>query len=131
MSQIDENQAKYEGCLHNMTAVVTGASKGLGKAFALALAGAGANISIACRHKEDLDAIVSEAKELGVEVIAFGADITDENEIKSFVEQTIKHFDKIDICVNNAADGRINTSPEETSIEDRHRHKYYRYVYSC
>jgi NAD(P)-dependent dehydrogenase (short-subunit alcohol dehydrogenase family) len=88
--------------LKGRTALITGASKGLGKAMALALANAGANIALASRNLDALNAVAKEARSLGVEAEAFQADITDEKQVAKLEKAVTGRFDKIQILINNA-----------------------------
>ena len=89
--------------LDNKVAIITGASKGIGKAIARALGQQGAKIVIASRKQEALDETAKEFLSEGIEAIGIAAHIGDMLQIKNLVEQTIKHFGGIDIIVNNAA----------------------------
>ncbi|MDR1984355.1 MAG: SDR family oxidoreductase [Prevotellaceae bacterium] len=83
-------------------AVVTGASSGLGADAARSYAQFGANVAILARRKEKLDKLAEELSNSGVEVLAISCDVTDEEQIKSAIEQVISKFGKIDILLNNA-----------------------------
>src|SRR4030095_15991951 len=69
--------------LSGKTAIITGASKGLGKAIALALGGAGAKLALVSRNKEQLDTVAGAVRKLGAEAETFLADVTDEQQEKS------------------------------------------------
>ena len=104
--------------LKNKTVLITGGSRGIGKAIALRLAKEGANIAIAAKtaepHPKLEGTIYTAAKEieqLGVKVLPIQADIRDEEQIKSAVDATAKTFGGIDILINNAS--AINLSPAE------------------
>ena len=104
--------------LKDKTILITGGSRGIGKAIALRLAKEGANIAIAAKtaepHPKLEGTIYTAAKEieaLGVKVLAIQADIRDEEQIKNAVEVTVKTFGGIDILINNAS--AINLSPTE------------------
>lgn len=98
--------------LHGHVAVVTGASAGLGRQFALALAKQGADVVLLARRLDKLDAVAEEIRRTcGVSVLALKCDVTILKDIKSAVSATISEFGKIDILVNNA--GRGYPSPLE------------------
>lgn len=86
-------------------AVVTGASAGLGRQFALALARQGANIAIMARRKEKLELVAQEIRALGVECIPVACDVTDVAAIKAAKEEILAKFGTVDILVNNAGGG--------------------------
>lgn len=89
--------------LTGRTALVTGASQGIGYAIALAFAREGANIIVTARSKDKLRALASEAEAFGVEALVAPADIGVEVEINGVAESAISKFGGIDILVNNAA----------------------------
>src|SRR5262249_29684697 len=84
------------------TAVITGASKGLGKSIALALAGAGARLALASRNKEQLQSVAAEARKLGAEAEVFVADVTAEADVKRLESEVAARFGRAQILVNNA-----------------------------
>lgn len=88
--------------LKGRTAVITGASKGLGKSMALALAGAGANLALVSRNLDGLNAVAKEARAMGIEAEAFQGDVTIEEQIRTLEKAVIGRFDKIHILINNA-----------------------------
>jgi NAD(P)-dependent dehydrogenase (short-subunit alcohol dehydrogenase family) len=88
--------------LTGKNAVITGASKGLGKAIALALAENGANLALISRDIEKLNQVAEEAKKLGVEAYAFKADITDEMQVDVVCKKITGHFNRVHILINNA-----------------------------
>jgi len=83
-------------------AIVTGAGRGIGKAIALALAEAGADITVVARTREQVEETAEEIRKLGHKALAIPADVSQEDQIKRVVEQTVSQFGKIDILVNNA-----------------------------
>ncbi len=84
------------------TALITGASKGLGKSIALALASAGARLALASRNKEQLQAVAAEVRKLGTEAEAFVADVTVEADVKRLESEVAARFGRAQILVNNA-----------------------------
>lgn len=89
--------------LKNKIALITGASRGIGKATALLFAKEGAKIVVNyfSSEKEAL-AVVDEIKKTGSEAIAIKCDVSKENEVKEMIGRTIETFGRIDILVNNA-----------------------------
>lgn len=102
--------------LTGKTAIVTGATKGLGYATAHSLADSGANVVIVSRSEEDCIRVSEEIKIKGVKSMAYACDITQKQMIDSMVEKTVKEFGFIDILVNNA--GVAVTKPAEELTED-------------
>ena len=89
--------------LNNKTAIVSGGSKGIGKAIATKLAQAGANVVICSRKKENLDSAVKEAESNGLTLIPIECNTSNNESIQSVVDHTIEKFDRVDVLVNNAA----------------------------
>jgi NAD(P)-dependent dehydrogenase (short-subunit alcohol dehydrogenase family) len=94
--------------LKDRVAIVTGAARGLGRAFAMRLAEEGAkvmamNIALRPRDREDLSETVKQIKTLGGETVSFQGDVTDEGATRAMAEATVKAFGKVDILINNAA----------------------------
>ena len=83
-------------------ALVTGASRGIGRACALVLAAAGAKVALCARNCEKLQQLAAEIASHGGEAEAFKLDVANEDEIKAGVKAVIARFGKIDILVNNA-----------------------------
>jgi NAD(P)-dependent dehydrogenase (short-subunit alcohol dehydrogenase family) len=102
--------------LTGKTAIVTGASRGLGKAIALGLAEAGANIAAAARDIKSINETANEIEKLGREAISIKVDVTKRKDIEEMVKQTVKEFGKIDILVNNA--GILKMMPAEEMKEE-------------
>ncbi len=88
--------------LSGKTALVTGASRGLGKAMALALAQAGCDVALNARKEESLQQTAAEIRKLGRKVVLAAGDVADEAEVKNVVDAVQKAFGRIDILVNNA-----------------------------
>jgi NAD(P)-dependent dehydrogenase (short-subunit alcohol dehydrogenase family) len=88
--------------LEGKTAIVTGASQGLGVVFAEALARAGADVAIAARNMERLEATRTLIEGLGRRCIAIQCDVTRRTEVQELMRQAAGAFGRIDIVVNNA-----------------------------
>jgi NAD(P)-dependent dehydrogenase (short-subunit alcohol dehydrogenase family) len=88
--------------LSGRTAVITGASKGLGKAMALALAREGAKLALVSRNNEQLQTVADEVRRLGSEAEVFVADVTDESQVGRLERELISKFGKVQILINNA-----------------------------
>jgi NAD(P)-dependent dehydrogenase (short-subunit alcohol dehydrogenase family) len=89
--------------LRGKVALVTGGSKGIGKAVARGLADEGVRVAICARTKRELDAAATElAKMTGGEVFAVAGDLTREADVRKIVDATVGRFGRIDILVNNA-----------------------------
>ncbi|HYX09577.1 MAG TPA: glucose 1-dehydrogenase [Bacteroidales bacterium] len=88
--------------LKGKTAIVTGASKGIGKAIAEALAEEGCNLAINARHEKELKEAAEALRRKDVKVLAVAMDMTGEDMINDFVQQVTENFASLDILVNNA-----------------------------
>ena len=88
--------------LKGKIALITGGSRGIGKAIALALAKEGVNVAITGRNEEKLKEVVQEIERKGVKSAYAVFDITSKTEVYNALEKLQKDFGKIDILVNNA-----------------------------
>ncbi len=88
--------------LAGKTALVTGASQGIGRACALALAAAGAHVALAARNAEKLAAVALEIKAAGGQAVPYTLDIADEASIKETAKAALAAHGTVDILVNNA-----------------------------
>ena len=88
--------------LSGRTAVVTGSTRGLGRAFAQALAEAGANVVIVGRDASAAEDVSAEIAALGVGSIGVAADVTSRDAVDALLERTVGAFGRADILVNNA-----------------------------
>lgn len=91
------------GALDGKVAIVTGSSRGIGKAAALALAEQGGKIVVNyARSSDAADAVVKEIEEMGGEAIALQADVSKADDVDTLVKSTKDKFGSIDVLVNNA-----------------------------
>lgn len=100
-------------------AIVTGSSEGIGRSIAIALANSGdySGIVTNSRNGEEAEKIADEITRLGCDSIAIEADVSKESDCIKLIEDTIKHYGRIDVLVNNA--GIQKDVPfEETSVEE-------------
>jgi 3-oxoacyl-[acyl-carrier protein] reductase len=95
--------------LNGKTAIVTGGSRGIGRAIALELAKNGANVLVNYAGNEaKAQAVVEEIEALGTKAIKYQADVSDEAQVKEMVKSALDTFGSIDILVNNAGITRDN-----------------------
>lgn len=90
--------------LAGRVALITGSSRGLGRATALAFARQGVHLALCARGLEELEAVAAEARAAGVRVLAIRADLRNPRDIERVVALTLERFDRIDILVNNASE---------------------------
>lgn len=104
--------------LQGKTAVVTGATKGIGRGFAGALAAEGANIVVASRTRVDCESTARELeKQHGVRALACPTDVTDLAAITALMESARAHFGAVDILVNNAGSAITKRAEEITEAD--------------
>jgi NAD(P)-dependent dehydrogenase (short-subunit alcohol dehydrogenase family) len=82
--------------------MITGASRGLGRALTLAFAEEGANLVITSRNADSLDPVAEEVEDAGVEVLAIPADVSRSTDGEKLVGTAVERFGKIDVLINNA-----------------------------
>src|SRR3954463_5833327 len=90
------------GPLNGKTALVTGASSGIGHATALALADAGASVAIAARRVDRLTELEKEVRARGVDALTLELDVSDESAVQRAVASTVDALGGLDVVVNNA-----------------------------
>lgn len=88
--------------LSNKTAIVTGASQGIGETIAIEMAKSGATVFCLARNKEALDTTIKKITENGGKATAFSCDISNNDDFKSIILNIVKEYGSIDILVNNA-----------------------------
>jgi NAD(P)-dependent dehydrogenase (short-subunit alcohol dehydrogenase family) len=94
--------------LDGRSALVTGASRGLGRAISLALAHAGADVALGVREPSSVDALVAEIEAMGRRAVAVRMDVLDLAQITTAVDAVVERLGRLDILVNNAG-----ASPED------------------
>src|SRR4051794_30070454 len=89
--------------MNNRTAFVTGASRGIGRACALALAATGHRVALGARAMDKLEEVAAEIRTQGGEAFPVSIDMSSQDSIKEATAKVSKEFGRIDILVNNAA----------------------------
>jgi 3-oxoacyl-[acyl-carrier protein] reductase/bacilysin biosynthesis oxidoreductase BacG len=113
--------------LRGKAAVVTGASRGIGKAIAQSLLNEGCSVAICGRNAERLNAAVADLSGAGARVLGVPTDVTDESAVGRFVAAAVEAFGRIDILVNNAGTHIRGTVETTTSaiLEQQLRDKVF------
>jgi 3-oxoacyl-[acyl-carrier protein] reductase len=88
--------------LHGRVAVVTGASRGIGRAIAVEFARQGATVAAVARNRELLEALAEQIRACGGKCETATVDVTDSEAVRKFMDETASRLGKIDILVNNA-----------------------------
>ena len=96
-----------QGTIKNKVVVITGASKGIGKATAFAFAAAGAKVVLAARTRETLEQVAAELRENGAEALAVPTDVTNVDAVKHLIQRTLDAYQHVDILINNAGIGHF------------------------
>src|SRR5438105_3570937 len=90
------------GKLAGRTAVITGASKGIGKSVAMVLAAEGARVALVSRDAALLETVAAEIGAAGGEAAPFPADITSEEQVRGVERAVLERFGRVNILINNA-----------------------------
>ncbi len=106
------------GTLQEAVVVITGASRGLGRAIAEEVGRGGAKVVVNySRSKEPAQELVGRISENGGEAIAVQADVSDPDQAQSLIERTIEEFNRIDVLVNNAGIN-VDRTLRKLTVED-------------
>ncbi len=89
--------------LQGQVAIVTGASRGIGKAAAERLASLGAAVVVTSRSEEQVESVAATLRQQGATAIGVPADVADPEQVERIIEATLEQFRRVDILVNNAA----------------------------
>jgi NAD(P)-dependent dehydrogenase (short-subunit alcohol dehydrogenase family) len=108
------------GTLDGHVAVITGGSRGLGKAIAKSIGSAGAKVALVSRDRDTLSAAAAEVRATGADVDVFQADITDEHQVRRVEHDVLSRFGHVDILVNNAG-MNVRKPMLEFSLEEWNR----------
>jgi 2-deoxy-D-gluconate 3-dehydrogenase len=103
--------------LEGKTALVTGASRGIGAAIAIAFAEAGADVAVSARTVADLESVAGKVAATGRHGVAIPCDVTDQGQVKACVDRAIAELGRIDVLVNNAGGTRFMAPLVDTREE--------------
>jgi NAD(P)-dependent dehydrogenase (short-subunit alcohol dehydrogenase family) len=103
--------------LDGKVALVTGGSKGIGRAVALAFADAGADVALAARGPEALEKAVREVEERGRRALGVPTDVADADQVDALVERTIGELGSLDVLVNNAGAAPFFSTVESIRLD--------------
>lgn len=103
--------------LTGKTAIVTGASRGIGKEIAIRLGNEGMNIVLAARSLTDLEKVQQELNKLNIKSLAVATDISKEEEVTHLFDKAVSTFGQVDVAINNAGMG-VFKPVEELSVTE-------------
>jgi 3-oxoacyl-[acyl-carrier protein] reductase len=91
--------------LKDKIAIITGSSRGIGRAIALGFAREGAHVALAARTESDLMNVAQEIRNLGQRALVVPCDVTDEEQVQRMIARTLEEYGRLDVLVNNAGLG--------------------------
>ncbi|GAB4241295.1 MAG: SDR family oxidoreductase [Methyloligellaceae bacterium] len=106
--------------LRDKVALITGGSRGIGRAVALALAGQGMHVAICGRTQASLESTLGEIRALGVEGWAYPCDVSKVEEIAPFIDKAVSAAGRVDVLVNNAVTSTSARFDELSDVEFRY-----------
>jgi NAD(P)-dependent dehydrogenase (short-subunit alcohol dehydrogenase family) len=99
---MEANNQKGAVMLRGKVVMITGASRGLGRALSLACAREGAALVVNSRNEDSLKPVAGEAEGAGAEVLAVAADVSVEEDVEKLVNEAVGRFGEVDVLINNA-----------------------------
>jgi 3-oxoacyl-[acyl-carrier protein] reductase len=117
LKPIDERRMKMAEKINDKVALVTGASRGIGRASAIALAQEGAHVVVTARTQSELDTLADEIRGMGVKALAVAADASSAADVDRVKKAVDAEFGTVDILVNNAGVAKYGSFLENT-VED-------------
>jgi NAD(P)-dependent dehydrogenase (short-subunit alcohol dehydrogenase family) len=106
------------GILQGRVAVVTGASKGIGRVISELFAGEGARVVCAARSRELVEQAAAAIKQAGGDAIAVAADVSREDDARQLMQRAVDAYGRLDTLVNNAGDGGPTKPVQDYAVED-------------
>ena len=106
-----------DAVLQGKSAIITGGSKGIGKAIAQAFSEAGASVALAARSREELEQAAKEIEAAGGRALAIPTDVTDPEQVQQLIDRTVADLGTVDILVNNAGAAPFLSTLDQIRLE--------------
>ena len=106
-----------DAVLQGKSAIITGGSKGIGKAIAQAFSEAGASVALAARSREELEQAAKEIEAAGGRALAIPTDVTDPEQVQRLIDRTVADLGTVDILVNNAGAAPFLSTLDQIRLE--------------
>ena len=107
--------------LEGKAALVTGSSRGIGAAIAVAYAECGADVALAARSADDIEVLADKIRGMGRKAVAIPTDVTDLEQVHACVDRTIAELGALDVLVNNAGGSKFMAPAVDTRVDGWHK----------
>src|SRR5579864_4391550 len=114
---VQDEALSPDATLADKAAVVTGASRGIGRAIALRLGRMGASVAICARKREEIERTAASFREEGIRALPIVADVTLAGDVERLIERTSAEFGEIEVLVNNAGIGLFGSFYERSESD--------------
>src|ERR1700753_521357 len=95
--------------IRDKVVLITGASAGIGLATVRRFATAGAKLALVARSADALDHLAEELQSQGSDAVSLPADVSDPKQVQRIIEETVRHFGRLDVLINNVGQAAVST----------------------